>query len=232
MKVESGKNNQVNKQDSINFKTEKSSFDSTHFPLSTDKITPSPTTGAFAKILDEARQESTKSKNTPSKSDSENESVSKTKDDDSKTEKNRQTDENKEVDDNENQSKNNNESEENDDNTSPFMGTNIVLDTKNQATPNAPAARAILHIADLERIVSFVRTEVTNTDKQVLIALKHSVLEGLQIRISLNESGNLKAEFIAKNEEIRKQIKKRERELLDILKQRNSKFSTLDILLS
>lgn len=90
-----------------------------------------------------------------------------------------------------------------------------------------PAARAILHIADLERIVSAIRTERFKNEQQVTLALKHSVLEGLQIRLTINEGGKLKAEFLALNEQIKKQLNDRKRELSDIFRHRSVNLSEI-----
>jgi hypothetical protein len=94
---------------------------------------------------------------------------------------------------------------------------------------NAPAARAILHVADLERIVAGIRSFEANNSRQVLIALKNSVLEGLELKLSLDESGKLKAEFLAANEKIKEQLKARRAELLDIFRTRGIKLENLEI---
>ena len=92
-----------------------------------------------------------------------------------------------------------------------------------------PAARSILHVADLERIVSTLRTIESKNSKQVLIALKNSVLEGLQIKLTVDENGKLKAEFLALNERIKEQLKARQNELSEIFKNRGVKFQQMEI---
>ncbi len=232
MKVATSKNNQVTKHETSNVKTEKSLFNSSQLPISNDKLTPPPTSGAFAKILDDARHETNKGNDKSLKSNGDaSEALDKVGEEEKRTDKSKQTEENGEIEERGGNSQDGEENNENEENHSQ-LPMNLVAEKKNSHEANAPAARSILHIADLERIVSSVRSESANNQKQILITLKHSVLEGLQVRISLEENGNLKAQFLAKNEEIKKQIKKRERELLDILKQRSPRFSTIDILLA
>lgn len=100
---------------------------------------------------------------------------------------------------------------------------------KSSAENPIAAARSILHVADLERIVATIRTENFKTSKHVEIALKHSVLEGLKIRIAIDENGRLKAEFLSQNEQIRKQLEARKRELNQVFVQRAVNFSVIEI---
>lgn len=102
-------------------------------------------------------------------------------------------------------------------------------DKTGETNTSAPQARAILHIADLERIVSTVRSESFAGAKQVTIDLKNSVLDGLRIQLTLTEQGNLKAEFLALNEQIKKQLEARKSELQSVLKDRSIKCSELTI---
>lgn len=95
----------------------------------------------------------------------------------------------------------------------------------------APQARSILHVADLERIVSAVRSDSFAGAKEITIDLKNSVLDGLQIKLSLNEQGNLKAEFLALNEQIKKQLDARKSELESVLKDRSIKINELKVTL-
>ena len=90
-----------------------------------------------------------------------------------------------------------------------------------------PPARSILHVTDLERIVSAVRSESFAGTKQVTIDLKNSVLDGLRITLTLTEQGNLKAEFVALNEQIKKQLDARRSELQSVLKSRSIKCGEL-----
>lgn len=91
------------------------------------------------------------------------------------------------------------------------------------------AARSILHVADLERIVATIRSETFKNAKQVQIALKHSVLDGLQIKLTIDANGKLKAEFLAQNEQIKKQINARKNELREIFVQRAVNFSSIEV---
>ena len=86
--------------------------------------------------------------------------------------------------------------------TAPILAPDRASDTGTAV----PQARAILHVADLERIVSSVRSDSFAGAKQVTIDLKNSVLEGLRIQLTLTEQGTIKAEFLAVNEEIKKQL--------------------------
>jgi len=100
---------------------------------------------------------------------------------------------------------------------------------KTAVPPNAPAARSILHVADLERIVSFIRTEQFQNQKQITIALNNSVLQGLQIRLTLAANGKVKAEFLALGEQVKKLLDQRKSELSAILKNRAPLFSEIEI---
>jgi hypothetical protein len=63
--------------------------------------------------------------------------------------------------------------------------------------PAPAAARAILNIADLERIVSVVRTQLLSGARhEVTIDLRHSVLEGLQVKLCSGADGRITVEFI------------------------------------
>jgi hypothetical protein len=89
-------------------------------------------------------------------------------------------------------------------------------------------ARAILHIADIEKIVSSVRTQLTDLNvPQVVIQLKNSVLEGLQIKLSADANGKIIAEFVSKSEKARLQIEAKTRELAEILHNRGINLSSV-----
>jgi hypothetical protein len=89
-------------------------------------------------------------------------------------------------------------------------------------------ARAILHIADIEKIVSSVRTQLSDLNSpQVVIQLKNSVLEGLQIKLSADANGKIIAEFVSKSERARLQIDAKTKELHDILHNRGISISTI-----
>jgi hypothetical protein len=84
-----------------------------------------------------------------------------------------------------------------------------------------PGARMILHIADLERIVSAVRTQtVAGGVREVTIELRRSVLEGLRVKLSTDNGGRVTAEFIAASERVRAQVDARASELAELMRSR------------
>jgi hypothetical protein len=88
-------------------------------------------------------------------------------------------------------------------------------------TQEQPGARAILHIADLERIVSAVRTQTLAAGAhEVTIELRRSVLEGLRVKLSSDGAGRVTAEFLAASERVRAQIDARASELAEIMRSR------------
>ncbi|HVF55261.1 MAG TPA: hypothetical protein VM934_03875 [Pyrinomonadaceae bacterium] len=94
---------------------------------------------------------------------------------------------------------------------------------------DAASARAILHIADLERIVSAVRTQLLAGGRhEVTIELRRSVLEGLQVKLSAGADGRVTAEFIAASERVRAQIDARASELADIMRSRGINLASLN----
>lgn len=92
----------------------------------------------------------------------------------------------------------------------------------------AAAARSILHIADLERIIAAVRAQtLANGRREVTLELQRSVLEGLRIKISTDEAGRVTAEFIAASERVRAQLDARSAELADVLRSRGVNLASL-----
>lgn len=90
------------------------------------------------------------------------------------------------------------------------------------------AARSILHIADLERLVSTVRTQTSLGGKrEIVLQLKRSVLEGLQVKITTEPGSGVKVEFLAANEQVRSQIAGHTAELADILRGRGINLQSL-----
>lgn len=92
----------------------------------------------------------------------------------------------------------------------------------------AAPARAILHIADLERIVAAVRTQLLASGRQeVTLELHRSVLEGLRVRLTTDGQGRVNAEFIAASEKVRAQLDARAADLNDLLRGRGVELASL-----
>lgn len=90
------------------------------------------------------------------------------------------------------------------------------------------AARSILHIADLERMISIVRAQTDSGGRwEVVLRLKRSVLDGLSVRIKTGEKGGVEIEFLAANEKTRSQIQAHAEELAGILRGRGINLETL-----
>lgn len=228
MRVEQAKNKQLENKES-NFKTEKSVFDSSN-KAQTINTPNAPKPGAFEKILTEAREQTGKNEKSAANKSDATESAAKNSEAEEKKEATSR-DEKKVKSEDENRGEGGDEQGNDDENSAVYANQILSPNAKSAAEISAPAARSILHIADLERIVSFVRTQNTGDAQQILMKLKNSVLNGLEIRLTSDQNGNIKAEFLALNEKIRKQLKKREDELLEILKQRSNKFTEVKILL-
>lgn len=92
----------------------------------------------------------------------------------------------------------------------------------------AAPARAILHIADLERIVAAVRTQLVSGNRQeVTLELHRSVLEGLRVRLTTDAQGRVNAEFIAATEKVRAQLDARSADLSALLRGRGVELASL-----
>lgn len=90
------------------------------------------------------------------------------------------------------------------------------------------AARSILHIADLERMISAIRSQSKPGGKrEVLLKLSRSVLEGLQVKITTGDAAQVQIEFLAANEKIRSQIEDHSDELAEILRGRGVNLQSL-----
>lgn len=90
------------------------------------------------------------------------------------------------------------------------------------------AARSILHIADLERIISTIRSQtLLGGRREILLQLKRSVLEGLQVKIITDPNAKVQIEFLAANEKVRTEIEKHSEELAGILRGRGINLDTL-----
>ena len=90
------------------------------------------------------------------------------------------------------------------------------------------AARSILHIADLERMILAVR-KLTKLDgrREITLKLSRSVLEGLQVKITTGDAARTQIEFLAANEKIRSQIEDHSDELAEILRGRGVNLQSL-----
>lgn len=90
------------------------------------------------------------------------------------------------------------------------------------------AARSILHIADLERLVATIRSQITLGGKrEVVLQLKQSVLEGLSVKITTDRTTKVQIEFLAASENVRSQIEKHSAELAGILRGRGINLQSL-----
>jgi hypothetical protein len=230
MKIEPAKNHSVDRKESKNvFKTEHSVFETSN-PLKNAPPATAPATGAFAKILEETRKQNEKDPPAALKTDSaDHDSKSSKSEKDEKV--GRLADEQQELEERGGRGGDSDARPEGDENQSQLAAlAALQASAANPAAETAaPAARSILHVADLERIISTIRTESFQNQKQVTIALKNSVLQGLQIKLTIAENGKLKAEFLALNEQVKKQLKARQKELSEILHNRSSLFSEIEI---
>lgn len=90
------------------------------------------------------------------------------------------------------------------------------------------AARSILHIADIERIISVIRKQTALGGKrEIELELKRSVLEGLKIKITTDPAAQVGIEFLAANEKIRSKIEQHSAELAEILRGRGINLQSL-----
>jgi len=90
------------------------------------------------------------------------------------------------------------------------------------------AARSILHIADLERLVSTIRSQITlGGRREIVLQLKRSVLEGLRVKITTDAAAQVGIEFFAASENVRSQIDKHAEELAGILRGRGINLQSL-----
>ena len=90
------------------------------------------------------------------------------------------------------------------------------------------AARSILHIADLERLVSAVRSQINlGGRREIILQLKRSVLEGLQVKITTDPAARVQIEFLAASEKSRAKIAEHSGELREILSGRGVNIGSL-----
>lgn len=215
MKIDPSKNHAVDKKESKNvFKTERSVFETVSKPSKT------PTVGAFEKILEENRRDNRRAQPGTKTESSVYEAIGASDETDDPSEL--KADEKRHEQDGDSAGGDSGDSSPN-----PGFG-NSTAHAPAQSS-KAPPARTILHVADLERIVAMIRTENFKTHKQVTIALRNSVLKGLEIKLTLEENGRVKAEFLTKDATVRQKLNDRRRELATILSDRAPLFSELSI---
>ncbi|HVF49402.1 MAG TPA: flagellar hook-length control protein FliK [Pyrinomonadaceae bacterium] len=90
------------------------------------------------------------------------------------------------------------------------------------------STRAILHIADLEKIVAAVRSRLyADGRSEVTLELKRSVLEGLRVKLGADETGRVTAEFIAATERVRAQLDARTGDLAEMLRSRGVNLASI-----
>jgi len=90
------------------------------------------------------------------------------------------------------------------------------------------AARSILHIADLERMISAIRTQTgLGGKREIYLELKRSVMEGLKVKITTDPAAQVQIEFLAANEKVRSQIENHSEELTSILRGRGINLQSL-----
>lgn len=93
---------------------------------------------------------------------------------------------------------------------------------------DAFAARSILHIADLERLISTIRSQaLLGGKREIILQLRRSVLEGLQVKITTDPTTKVQIEFLAANETVRSEIEKHSEELAGILRGRGINLENL-----
>ena len=99
----------------------------------------------------------------------------------------------------------------------------------NQASLNdAFAARSILHVADLERLISTIRTQINlNGRREIVLQLRRSVLEGLRVKITTEAGAKVQIAFLATSEDSRRQVERHAGELADILRGRGINLQSL-----
>lgn len=226
MKVESSHHQKADRKESRSvYRQEKSVFDSGS-PLKPGIARPAPSESAFSKILEENRREDIRKG--PSRDHVES------GEGDSLVEKKREERlEKSRIDREDHQHSGENHDGDasggSDDGQSQTAAALLSETSGGSSNDPAPAARSILHVADLERIVAFIRSETFRDRREILIALQNSVLKGLNIRLSLRPDGTLSAEFRSRDLATRGKIGKRRDELEEILENRTRKVVAVSI---
>lgn len=228
MKIDASKNHPVDRKESKNvYRTERSVFNNPS-PLKSAPEHPAPAPGAFAKILEEARGDNEKNGSSTIPIDSA-EPDSKTTGSEKGKETGRTADRTLKLEERNPDSRDGDAMPNGDENQAPQFAPANLPPVAIVNSETIPAARSILHVADLERIIATIRAENFQNQKQITIALKNSVLEGLQIKLTVTENGKLKAEFLALNKQIKSRLERRKKELSEILHNRAPLFSEIEI---
>ncbi len=178
----------------------------------------------FAGILDEIRSSSRRENRREDETKETRQSFKSEKETETERSDERVTEKKEKQDDDSNSDSKNGDQQ----NPNAFVNLNQLFPPNVWSNSDAPNARSILHIADVERIVSAFRSQVSNGQANISIQLKNSVLEGLQINLT-SENGKLTAELIASSEHVKKQLDARAAELAEILRSRGLNLSKLSI---
>lgn len=227
MKIESSKTTQAEKRIVANDKSEPA-FRSLFNPA--EKLDSPPPTGGFAKVLEETREQSARDKDSLAGRKTDRSGQNPETAEAKKDEENDKNVSNREkVDEKDEKHDGDQEQSDEQEKNSAFALANLQAPMIPALEMAIPAARSILHVADLERIVSMIRTQNLKNVEQVVIALKHSILEGLQIKLTIDKNGTLKAEFLAFNEQIKNQLNARKQEITQIFRERGVKLFDLDV---
>ena len=224
MKIESSKANQTDKRTSSAEKPS-NSFQSSFQPA--EKLD-SPPPGAFAKILEEARTQGQKDEHS-SAGRGENHLDREAETSETKDEKTGKDVRDQEKTEEKNRKRGSDEEKSGENDHPAFASADFQIASKRAPEILPPAARSILHVADLERIVSSIRAHNLKNSQTVIITLKHSILEGLQMKLAMDENGKFKAEFLALNEQIKDHLTARKQEISAILSERGIKLADFNV---
>lgn len=88
--------------------------------------------------------------------------------------------------------------------------------------------KGILPQADLDRILVAVHnSSASGSQREVILDLPHSVLEGLRVKLNLTASGRMTADFITSDEKIRALLDLHSHGLSDLLRARGLNLERL-----
>ncbi len=91
-------------------------------------------------------------------------------------------------------------------------------------------ARAILHITDLERIISTIRSQKVGDSKEVEIILKRSVFEGLNLKLSIKKDKTISLDFVTDSEKVGEIVNSQANELNELFKNRGINVRNINII--